>query len=272
MLIESPDISVRPSNGARIYEDPVATSRFAYEGVCRIILIHGFRNSEADALEAYKNFKDYFSTYASAFSDKVFSFVWPGDHFGLNPLRYFDYNTQNSLEAGRVLGSYLREMATRYTPNCQFIIVAHSLGCRLTASMLREIYQLDPSLCKRFKIVLMAGAIPCEDVADRNTFRAPFEATSYTANLYSNSDGILRLFFPAGELGGLRSPSEPIGLHGGPEAFEWSERRHMPGFGHSDYWRKSSAAEFVARLVGANIDSEIPTHEIGANSLLSHQI
>lgn len=272
MLTESPDISVRPSSGAGIWETALASPRFFLERVCRIILIHGFRNSEPEAMESYNLFKFYFSRYAGIFSDKVFSFVWPGDHFGANPLRYFDYNAQNSLEAGAVLGRYLVEIISKYNLDSQFIIVAHSLGCRLTAAMIHEVHRLDPDICKRFKIVLMAGAVPVDDVADPKVFRTSLEAVGYTANLYSSSDQILRLLFPTGELGGWRSASEPIGLNGGPKTFAWTELQDMSGFGHSDYWRKSAPAEFVARLVGANIDGEIPANEVQENLLFNHQV
>jgi hypothetical protein len=174
------------------------------------------------------------------------------------------------LEAGVVLGRYLVDVASKQRA-CKFIIVAHSLGCRLTAAMIREIHRIDRNLCKRFRIVLMAGAVPCDDVADPSLFRTSLEAVESTANLYSNNDNILRLLFPLGQLGGWRGASEAIGLRGGPKTFAWTKLQNMPGFGHSDYWRKPHAAEFVAGLVGANINRQIPVNQPTENSLIDHE-
>lgn len=239
------------------YSVPYGLPRFYDEQDLRIILIHGFRNSESEAMESYERFRTYLASFDLYIATKLFSLVWPGDAFGMNPARYFDYNVQNALACGLALANFLDGRIAREGPRCQFIIIAHSLGCRLTAEMMKELSRLNPSACSRFKLIFMAGAVPVGDVQNNSKYGASLAAAGYVANFFSPDDEVLSGWFPLGEMGGGRWDWEAIGLNGQPLTFGWSQRQHMEGFRHGDYWQKRSAAEFVARILGVAVPNAI---------------
>jgi pimeloyl-ACP methyl ester carboxylesterase len=254
-----PDLTLRAPDGTP-YSAPLASYRFYAERVCRIILIHGFRNSETDALETYQTFRSHLDGISPFLSNKLFYLVWPGDHFGGNPIRYFDDNVQNALEAGRTLARFMHDLIADQASPCQFIIIAHSLGCRLAAEMMRELHRRNPAACHEFKLFLMAGALPTGDVLTDQASGTGLGVAGYVANLFSPDDRVLRILFPLGEIGGLRLGLEPIGLNGAPVDFGWSERAHMEGFGHGDYWKKMTATEFIARALGGTVATALPVN------------
>jgi hypothetical protein len=255
-----PDITLRAPDGTP-YSAPLGSSRFYFENGRRVILIHGFRNSESEALETYELFQSYLASFGPQLSFQIYSLVWPGDYFGGNPIRYFDDNVQNALACGKTLGRFLHDLIVRQTADREFVIVAHSLGCRVTAEMMQELYRLNPNACSRFTLVLMAGAVPVSDIQDNASYGTSLAAVGYVANLFSPADKVLRWLFPPGEYGGGRHDPEPIGLNGAPSTFAWTVRQQMTGFDHGDYWRKLPTAEFVARVLGIPVPNVLATNE-----------
>jgi Alpha/beta hydrolase of unknown function (DUF900) len=269
-----PDVILRSQDNST-YDEPAYSFEFMNEMNWRIIVIHGFRNSERDAMATYQRFYSELLECHSFFQNKVFFLVWPGDSLGWDVTRYFDDNVQNSLNAGIALAEGLNRVIARDTAHnvrCAYVIVAHSLGCRLTAQMMQHLHSLNPAACKLFKLFLMAGAVPKDDVQNPNVFATGLSAAEYRANLYSPEDGTLRRLFRLGELGGGRWPSEAIGLNGEPAQFGWSVRERMPNFKHEDYWKDSRVARFLARSLGLPIETELP--EIALSSFVppSHEL
>jgi hypothetical protein len=262
-LADTPDIQLRGPDGT-LYNEPLASDRFTSEKLWRIILIHGFRNSEREAFESYNNFRATLSEYSAFFATHLFYIVWPGDAFPWTaPQNYFSENVQTALAAARILAKYLDKIVAREARegiNCEWIIVSHSLGCRLTSEMIAELRRMKSETSNKLKLVLMAGAVATIDVEDNNLYGAALLSTKYTANLYSPDDRTLRKLFPIGELD--RWGVEAIGLNGGPIGFGWSVRERMPNFDHGDYWTKSSAVEFLAKSLGVAVPTTLPSNDI----------
>lgn len=258
MTFLRPDISFRVHGGG-IPEKPELTSRFLLERTCRIILIHGLQNSQSAAIETYERFQAAFSGYGGYLAHKLFYLVWPGDEFGLTG--YFDKNSKNAFDSGAHLAECLDTLLRNEDSQCEFVIIAHSLGCRLTASMMAELQKINAPLCHRFKLFLMAGAVPQDEVSDVTIFQKGMAASGFTANLYSPDDNVLGYLFPLGELGGGRLSSKAIGLEGGPTSFAWTTRKHMENFGHSDYWKKVDVVKYIAQSLGMPVDMELAAHQ-----------
>lgn len=266
MNLRPADLDFRHPEGG-LYSEPSLTDNFSIEKSCRIILIHGFRNSRPKALESYDKFKSYFEMANSLYAHKVFSLLWPGDEIGWNVPKYFLDNAEKAGEAGRALGRLLHRIIAREEHGCRFVIVAHSLGCRLSAEMMQELWRLDPSACKRFSLFLMAGALPESELAQSGALRSGLENASYVANFFSQQDGVLKKWFPVGYFaGGAGFPSEAIGLNGKPSDFGWSVLARMTDYDHEDYWNTSSVAKAVAAWVGTVVVTT-PT----ANVLAAHR-
>jgi pimeloyl-ACP methyl ester carboxylesterase len=262
-----PDITLRSPYGTP-YREPLSTKRFMYERRWRIILVHGFRNSERDALESYGVFHSNLSALSALFARHLFYLVWPGDVLRkLKPHRYFVDNVRNAREAGKILAKFLNEIITdeaEAESDCEFIIVAHSLGCWLTAEMMAELHRLDPSVCRNFKLILMAGALPTVDVENHQLYGAGLASALHVSNLYSSDDTVLRDRFPVGLIPDRGTGLEAIGLNGKPISFGWSQREQMKKFGHSDYWPKPASAEFLARLLGVPVPVTLPAYDIAS--------
>jgi hypothetical protein len=82
-----PDITLRDLDGT-LYNEPLGTNRFMLERHWRIILIHGFRNSQSEALQSYEHFRSNLYSYSGFFANQLFYLVWPGDVLPFNPLRF----------------------------------------------------------------------------------------------------------------------------------------------------------------------------------------
>jgi hypothetical protein len=177
------------SLGSLFLRRKVASDRFMSEKLWRIILIHGFRNSERDALESYNNFRATLSEYSPFLAAHLFYVVWPGDAFPwIAPQNYFSENVQAALAAARILARYLNKILTREVKertNCEWIIVSHSLACRLTAEMIVELQRIGSESCNKIKLVFMAGAVATIDIEDKDVYGTALLSVKYIANLYS---------------------------------------------------------------------------------------
>lgn len=240
-----------------LYAEPMVHPRFSREHYCRIILVHGFNNSRQDALESFEKFKLAFSALNRFYAEKIFYLIWPGDLRGLNPATFFSKNVDNALAAGRSLGRYLDAEVRSGPRNCSYILVAHSLGCRLVAEMMAELHRLNPEACKDFGLLLMAGAVPVSDVGNPQPYRDGLAAARFIANMHSPDDKVLGRWFGLGEFGGGRPRSEAIGLNGAPLDFGWKLER-MTGFDHSDYWPAMKTARLLAEALGVAEEISLP--------------
>jgi Alpha/beta hydrolase of unknown function (DUF900) len=256
-------VTLKSSEGAA-YTVPLSSPWFTAEKRCRIILVHGYNNSEPEALESYERFRAFCAEYSIYHADRLFYLIWPGDHFE-NLMQWFDHNTQNAQVSGRNLGSFLEQLISRFQEqDCQFVIIAHSLGCRLTAEMISELHRRNRNLCKQFKLFLMAGAVRSDDIEGGSNFGEAFAATDYIVNLYSPDDHVLHRYFPWGEWGGGRTRREAIGLNGEPREFKSWQRQQMNKFDHGDYWKEKSVVELVLRALGVSMPTALPVNELAS--------
>jgi len=256
-------VTLKSSEGS-VYTEPLPSWSFFTENQYRIILIHGYNNSETDAFESYERFRKVCSKYSAYHADRVFYLIWSGDQFN-NLVKWFDDNTKNALESGRNLGIFLeRIISGPRDQNCQFVIVAHSLGCRLTAELIGELYKRNRSFCGQFKLFLMAGAVRSDDILGGNRFGEAFAAAGSVVNLHSPDDSVLSGAFRWGEWGGGRSYSEAIGLNAEPREFKSWQPKLMEGFRHDYYWKEESVVEFILQALGVAVPMALPINEIAS--------
>ena len=253
-------VTLRSSDGV-VYTDPLRTGLFDAESQYRIMLIHGFKNSEADAYASYERFRSTLAKLDDFLAQKLFYVVWRGDEYA-NLQQWFSKNVDNAAQSGKNLARLLRSLMT--TPagrRCQLVIVAHSLGCWLTAETIKELHRTDPDLCRSFKLFLMAGAVRSTDVDDVALFGAPLAATSSVINMYSPKDGVLHYLFRSGLRADGRAGGQAIGLTGAPRSFGSWQSEHMANFVHENYWQREAVVELVARLLGRAVPIAVPTTE-----------
>ena len=254
-------VTLKSSEGA-VFTEPLPSWLFSQEKQCRIILVHGYNNSESEAFESYERFRAFCSEYSGYHAAKVFYLIWSGDEFN-NLLKWFDDNTRNAQVSGRNLGSFLaRVISSPSDQNCQFVIIAHSLGCRLSAEMLKELHKINQNLPNQFKLFLMAGAVRSDDIDAGSNFGQAFETADCVVNFYSPNDHVLKRYFPLGELGGGRTRVEAIGLNSEPREFKFWQPHLMEGFDHGDYWKEKFVVEVVLKALGVAVPNTLPTNRI----------
>jgi len=252
----------RDSRSGGIRRRPTATNKFHYQRLRRIILIHGFNSAEDSALEGYDKFKTYSTIINQSFGDQMVTLAWPGDRWVLNPVSYYRTNIESAKECARALAEFIVERNSHEEVPCEYVLIAHSLGCRLVVLLLEELSKRNAPL-KQFKIFLMAAAIPVGLLAQNSSAWQAVGSVAMSAVLHSPNDGILQTVFRAGEPAGFWTWPEAVGLYGSPRDGLWTiPPKLMAGFGHNYYWVRSDSAKFIARALGFGVDLEIEHHNL----------
>lgn len=216
------------------------------------LLIHGYNNDEPDAQTAYKGF-DRLQRQLSGISEqqpvmggRVVEVYWPGDaKWGIFSCLYYMGSIANALESARLLAEALGAAAdARGFLNVD--VVAHSMGCRLTLELLKQLATV--SNIRVGRVVFMAAAVAIEMLEpepDTNGLRRAYDnvLTDGAVSLYSRHDMVLAIAFPMGQtLAPGHEGFFPTALghapwHGTkvPPQLQ-SQQYENNGAGHSDYW------------------------------------
>jgi pimeloyl-ACP methyl ester carboxylesterase len=237
--------------------------------LCRrrlLLLIHGYNNNLKAGEEAYAGFEALQRELAGLDADtpvaggRLVQVYWPGDaDWGLVSPLFYPWSLERARETAAALAATLAR-AARESGHKQLDVVAHSMGCRLTLELLKQL--CDKSDITVGRVVLMAGAVPTfllEPRPDRQKLREAFDAVLSDAglSLYSSSDKVLAYAFPIGQ---TAAP--------GPEGFFptalghelWADaaapvklaQQEDPGADHSDYWGWNRKPQALACARAAN--------------------
>ena len=212
-----------------------------------VLLIHGYNNDTQAAKEAYEGFharqRDLDAGERYRIGRTFIEVYWPGDAaWGIASFLYYMGSIKHAIQTAERLADHL---AKHISNAVRIDIVAHSMGCRLATEFLRAL-ENQPAALQIERIVFMAGAIPTFMLEQRNPprrLRPSYDQVlrEGARSLYSGSDRVLALAFPAGQslapgaegflptaLGHARwiDPTIPNNL----------DQQQNPGAGHGDYW------------------------------------
>jgi pimeloyl-ACP methyl ester carboxylesterase len=212
-----------------------------------VLLIHGYNNDETAAHKAYEGFYarqcDLDPNMRYGIGRTFVDIYWPGDAaWGFVSFLFYMGSIKHSIQTAQRLAAYL----TGHIGNTTRIdIVAHSMGCRFGLELLRTLSGSTSAPNIR-RIVFMAGAVPTFMLEQRTPPRRLRPAyddvlCEGARSLYSGSDMVLSVAFPAGQ-----------SLAPGPEGFLptalghtiWSApsvplnlgQEENPKSRHGDYW------------------------------------
>ncbi len=245
----------REVSGGPVRTQPAATNKYFFQMARRVILIHGFHTNEDDARTNYEAFKANADAVSPRFARDLLTMVWPSDEMGGNPVTYYAQNVERAEECAGILASFINEHIQMEQIPCEYILIAHSLGCRLAVNLIARLKALGVNVEDRFKLVLMAAAVPVEFMSAGEDLNRGVKDLPVCVALYSPADSILKRVFPLGEAsGGIWMP-EAVGLRGKPGDEVWSHAIEMAGFGHSDYWSDSRVPQSIAALLGYGTQS-----------------
>lgn len=214
-----------------------------------VLLIHGYNNDLQDSEDAYRGFEALQRVLAGLDDDtpvaggRLVQVYWPGDaDWGKVSALFYPWSIKRAQQTAAALADTLAR-AARESGHKQLDIVAHSMGCRLTLELLKQLRAQGDITVGR--VVLMAGAVPTfllDPRRDRQKLRAAFDAVLSDAglSLYSPDDKVLAYAFPLGQTVAPGEGFFPTALGhalwadaASPVNLAQSEN---PGAGHSDYW------------------------------------
>jgi hypothetical protein len=261
---EEADLNLRGSlNG--VATSPQATRRFFRARQRRILLIHGCNTSQAHGQKAMAPLQDVLSERCDTVQDQILTITWPGDidwfHGGIAA---YSAMVPKAVSAGKKLWQYLQAEYEDGMGAAELVIVAQSLGCRLTLEMIAALAGSGrPAGLTKLVLVLMAAAVPSDMDALISC------AKSYADEvvvLHSEHDRALKKWFRLGQsFTGEGLLPEAVGFRGNPLTPPWSFERRMRGYDHigagrqrPTYWQRgckniSQTFSFVVALT-ARID------------------
>jgi hypothetical protein len=214
-----------------------------------VLLIHGFNNTIPEAEDAYKNFLSkqrdrakYTAGGDFAPDRSIIKIFWKGDDWGMVSPVYYMKAIPNAVATGKALALILKTMADLHGA-LEVMVVAHSLGSRLTLEMMKNLSSDRRITVRRFIFFAAATATFMLEPDEQHGLRKAFDLCNPEAavSLFSEADDVLSLTFPPGQ--SLASGDEgnfPTALGheywGALQAPPILEQKRNAGSGHSDYW------------------------------------
>jgi hypothetical protein len=207
---------------------------------------------------------------------QVIGFLWPGDE-DIKFIAGLFYPAK--MEAARNSAARLAEFLVALRgPNgapMQIVLVAHSLGNRLSLEMITDLLAHPNRAWGRIEaFALMAAAVVVRDV-DVQGRLSPAAKSVRTRTLFSEADKVLHWAFPPGETAALEGFfPQAVGRFGNPSSM-WTDRFDLQPYDHGNYFPglmsagklDDRSAQYVAQFIGASVATTPASNQILANTL-----
>lgn len=228
-------------------------------------LLHGFAVNERKGRISLRNFAELLRADLSALDGDVIALLWPGDD-RLSPITY-SLEERDADTTARMLTQLIVRTLRPVRP---VNFIAHSLGCRVVLETMR---QLQVQGLRAEQVVLMAGAVDADALAQSPRYREAVRAAKRVAVLSSRRDRVLKVAFPVGDFlasflfGG--DTSRALGLIGPrnaahevvPRSVFSTKIADQADVGHHDYLpdektsaKQRAAADYAAAAVRGDAD------------------
>ncbi len=249
-----------------------------------ILLLHGYANTLQDARDSYATFEGHYNENepesARVSLPDTFRFYWPGDTKLFRPVYYLSYPTEikPAKHSARVLAEYLRNLPPPPGGVTNVYLIGHSLGNRVVLELVKQFVGEHARARLQFQgIFMMAAAVPVAKLRNGGKLHDAAKKPGKRWVLHSQSDLVLKLGFPLGEIAGFDAAPWPwdwpeaVGRYGKPSD-NWTFNRAMfqqdgKGYGHSDYWPGMEVPPLVAEFLGRIGSNEIFEAVIPANTI-----
>ena len=223
--------------GERVaWQHPPGAQRLEPQG--HVLFVHGFNNSHEQARKSYARFRGGLGKFNA--NARVLELHWPGDgikHISENALAY-PAQIPRAIKCGKLLAHWIEGQ----TFGANFILVGHSLGCRLILEALKELDQRH--LHRITGVCLMAAAVPVRKIKRNELGPVHTEWTDWRI-LYSRGDTVLGAVFHFGQIldsvftravGYLGEPANQWNQVGTREEMYdlWNEKEYY--YEHGWYW------------------------------------
>ncbi len=214
-----------------------------------ILFIHGFWTKEDGAVSSYYTLIDGLHGLDTNLAASVMTFSWPSrpKWFRKN-INVFKHRDAVAHQAGTLLGKELaRDIKARKAWPRNYVLVAHSLGGRVVMEALRYLEENNVDYGQRFRIILMATALPYEEFGPDGAETVYAQISRKLRDicvLYSQYDTVLSRWFRPGF---HWKKGQAVGLHGRPRN-RWADAKRMAPYKHDDYWadRGKRVSSYIA--------------------------
>lgn len=239
-----------------------------------ILLIHGYNVNEEEAVHKLGEFRTALAQFSPTLLPDTFICTWAGNWNipGLRPAAY-PFMLRNARESAQTLLEVILDWYARPSAPEELVIVAHSLGCRLTLEMLAGLQRHGlPKGLRKLIVFLMAAAVPTEHLEPGGSLDGALRMPKVKVVMHSQSDSVLSTVFGLGQtLARDGWFPEAVGLRGFPKAAPWSLTEQMQAFDHGDYWVEAETAEIVCRVLGIVTRSTASRLPLGMRKLLAQR-
>jgi hypothetical protein len=244
-----------------------------------IILIHGYNVNRPNSEKGFNAFGQLLQNRGVpelSVLGQVIGLLWPGDeNIVLIGGLFYSAKMGAARDSGAVLAKFLLGLRGPNDSPLQVIIVAHSLGNRVSLEMLTDLLAQSNRTWGRMEgHCLMAAAVMVGMVDSGGRLSAAARSLR-TRTLYSEADKVLHWAFPPGEtMAGEGFFPQAVGRFGNPVPV-WNDRFDLQPYDHSNYFPglptsggiDDRSAQLAAQFIGAAVPTTLPANQILPNSL-----
>jgi len=273
-------ISARVDNAGGPVSNTISPTNFSPRAPRLIILIHGYNvnrpNGEA-SFNAFGRLLQNHNVPELSVLGQVIGFLWPGDvDIKFIAGLFYPMKMQAARDSAARLAEFLLALRGPNGSPMQIVLVAHSLGNRLSLEMITDLLAQPNRTWGRIEgFVLMAAAVIVRDV-DTQGRLSPAAKSLRTRTLFSEADKVLHWAFPPGETAALEGFfPQAVGRFGNPFS-TWTDRFDLQPYDHGNYFPglmtagrlDDRPAQYVAQFIGASVATTPAANQILVNTLV----
>jgi pimeloyl-ACP methyl ester carboxylesterase len=272
-------ISARTAEAGGTVSSGITPADFSPRSNRLVILIHGYNVNQPNGESSYNAFSQLLQSHkVSELSvlGEIIGFLWPGDEnvkfiAGL----FYPAKMQAARDSAARLAQFLISLRGPNGTPMQIILIAHSLGNRVSLEMITDLLAQPNRVWGRMEgFCLMAAAVVVGEVQNQGRLY-PAARSMRTRALFSEADKVLHWAFPPGQTAaGEGFFPQAIGRFGNPIAV-WNDRFDLQPYDHGNYFPglktgtgvDDRSAQYVAQFLGAAVPLPRASNQIAVNSL-----
>jgi Alpha/beta hydrolase of unknown function (DUF900) len=272
-------ISARVDDAGGPVSNTISPTNFSPRAPRLIILIHGYNVNRPNGEASFNAFGQLLQNHnvpELSVLGQVIGFLWPGDvDIKFIAGLFYPAKMQAARDSAARLAEFLLALRGPNGSPMQIVLVAHSLGNRLSLEMITDLRAQPNRTWGRMEgFVLMAAAVIVGDV-DTQGRLSPAAKSLRTRTLFSEADKVLHFAFPPGETAALEGFfPQAVGRFGNPPS-TWTDRFDLQPYDHGNYFPglmtagklNDRSAQYVAQFIGASVATTLPSNEILVNRL-----
>lgn len=272
-------ISARVDDAGGPVSNTISPTNFSPRASRLIILIHGYNVNRPNGEASFNAFGQLLQNHnvpELSVLGQVIGFLWPGDvDIKFIAGLFYPAKMQAARDSAARLAEFLLALRGPNGSPMQIVLVAHSLGNRLSLEMITDLLAQPNRTWGRMEgFVLMAAAVIVGDV-DTQGRLSPAAKSLRTRTLFSEADKVLHLAFPPGETAALEGFfPQAVGRFGNPPS-TWTDQFDLSPYDHGNYFSglmtagklNDRSAQYVAQFIGASVATALSANEILVNRL-----